>query len=255
MRKITTTKLTKEDLLVLDKFSKINDKLFISCDKIQVIDGQLNPDGTSNNRFNGGNRVGHYRIMNPDINIVDDLGICSLPTFISLIKSLGDNHQIDVYEKYLIIRDGIINFKFWLTPKDKNIIPTVDSESVVNRAKNSTKPKIVFDISSEQLQKVFDVQRIIGTFTTFFSFDDSGNLNIKVSESFSENGSNIAIIKIDKESFVSNDLELVDGYNRFDYIRSDFIINDNYRIVLSQNGILLSGENNRTDYIVKATVK
>jgi hypothetical protein len=253
MKKITDIKFSKEDLIVLDKLSRINDKVFISSDKLRIIDGQLKPDGSSNNRFNGGNRTAEYTFSSP-FSFIDDLGICKLPSLISSIKSLKEDYVIEVYDKYLNIKDSDVCYKFWLTPEENNMIPKV-SDTIMDRAKNSTKPKIQFNMPASQLQILFDVQKNIGTFTTFFFMDSDGNLQIKVSESFEENGSNTATIKITKEQIESDNLEEIKNgkHVRFDYIRNDYIMNDDYKFFLNDKAIFAIGESCRTNYIIKST--
>lgn len=252
--KITEIKFSKEDLAVFDKLSKINDKLFISADKIQVIDGQLKSDGSANNRFSGGNKTAMYRFPTP-FSFIDDLGICDFPKFINIIKNLKDDAVIEVYEKYLKIKDSVVSCIFHLTPPDKNIIPMVKAEELIEKAKATTKGRVVFNMTNEQLQKLFDMQRLIGTFTTHFYFDEVEDLNIKISESFQDNGSNTATIKISKEQIEIDTLDDIKGgkYNKFDFFRTDFVVNDNYKFLLTKTAMLVCGENCRTDYVVKAT--
>jgi hypothetical protein len=252
MKKITTIKFTKEDLSVLDKLSRINNNVFISPDKILIIDGELKSDGSANNRFNGGNRTAEYVFQTP-FTFIDNLGICKLPSFISTIKSLYDDYTIDVYEKYLMIKDCNVSYKFWLTPPENNMIPTV-SDVPMERAKNTTKPNCQFQIKSHQLQTIFDVQKNIGTFSLFVNLDEDNNIKFKVSETFEDNGCNTAQIIIPEDQIVSNNLPYIrSNHVKFDYLRSDFMISDDYNVTLSETGIFLQGVKCRTNYLISAT--
>jgi hypothetical protein len=294
--KKTTIRFSKEDLYVLDKLSKINDKCYISPDKIQIIDGTLKDGGDSDNRFRGGTRTAVYKLSSKFVGMVDDLGITNLPSFINLVKSFDDNidkskaeinklekmkerldterdtdeiekiqqkinklqysYVIDVYDKYIVIRDDLVNFKFWLTPSESKIIPIVDAENMIDKAEKTKKENIRFTIGSQQLQKIFDMQRIVGTFNIFFAIVDD-EVVIKVANDFSENGNNSATVKIPSSQIIQDSCTeaLKNGkFNKFEYIRNDYIVPDSYDILLTENAMLLKGKNSRTSYIVKASV-
>jgi len=257
---ISEFKFSKTELAILDKFSKINDKLFISPDKIQVIDGVLKgtSDGAANNRFNGGNRSAIYKFENPH-NFIDELGIANLPTLISTVKSFGDDHMIEVYDRYLMVSDKMSKLKFYLTPPEANVIPTTDVETMVNRAGQAPK-KVEFKLEWNQLNRIFEMQKITGSFNIHFFIDQDGEFNVKIGESFEENGNNIALMKIDKENIIEENLEairFIDGkqnYNKFELLRNDFVVMDNYHFILVEKGLMMTAESLDINYVVKASV-
>jgi hypothetical protein len=256
--KITEFKFTKKEIQILEKFSKINDKVFISPDKIQIIDGTLKgtPDQAANNRFQGGNRSAIYRFETPFF-FSDDLGIANLPLLTSTIKSIGDNHTIEVYDRSLIIKDDMASVRFWLTGEEQAIIPRANVEEVVKRSEN-VKNKVEFKLDWPVMQKIFGMQNIIGSSNTHFFFDDDGDLNIKIAENFEENGSNTATIKIHKDQIIADTLNAIHPnetglrYNKFEQFKSDIFVEDNYHFILVERAMMLTGDNEDTNYIIKA---
>lgn len=260
--KITEFKFTKKELEIIEKLAGINEKVFISPDMIKVIDGTLTgaPDESANNRFgNNGNRSAMYKFETPFF-FHDDIGVANLPKLISIIKSFGDNYQIEVYDRMLNITDGATSFNFTLTPRDACIIPTADVETIVEKA-NSIQNKIEFKLDWTILQRIFKMQGIVGTDNIFFYVDQNGDLNIKISEFFESNGLDTANTKIEKDQLFTNKLPGLNPSvdrklqgNKFDLLTSKIIVADDYQVVMAQKIMMLTGLKEKTTYIIKASV-
>lgn len=260
MAKIAEIKFTKEDVLVMDKIAKVNDKVMIDPDKIQAIDGTNHGDGSANNKFAGGNKTVMYNFEIAHT-FIDSLGICNLPSLLNVVKTISNNFKdespnIEVHEKFLVIKDGSVNYKFYLTPKETKIIPECDVEKIRDYVVLTNKPHAKFKMEGKTLNSIFTAQRIINSFNTFFSLDGD-RLKIKVSDSFDETGVNSANVYVEADKIEVNTLheaEMFD-YNIFDQLRSDFIVSDDYTCYLSEKAIALVGDKSRTFYFIKANFK
>lgn len=259
-KKITEFRFSDKDLDILRGLSAINDKVYISPDMVQTVEGTLvgTSDGAANNRCNNGSASAVYKFETPFF-FVDDLGIGNLPLLISTITTFKKDHIIEVYPKNLVIRDEVSSVRFWLTPPEANQIPRVDMERIVARVKSGT-TKVHFKLDWNLLDRVFRMQKIIGS-KTIFIYKNEDDLVIKVASQFAEDGNNTATIRVPADNIISDTLDYLNGTNEdgtpkyVEFRINDLdkiLVPDDYEIILVERGICYVGTENSTYYMFKA---
>lgn len=259
-KKITEFRFSDKELDILRGLSAINDAVFISPDLVQIVEGTLKgtSDGAANNRCSNGSASAMYEFDTPFF-FIDDLGIGNLPLLISTINTFKKDHVIEVYPRYLMVRDDVSSVRFWLTPAEANIIPTTDMSKIIPRIENSA-TKIEFKLDWAIFERIFRMQKIIGTKTVFF-YKQNGELTIKVATQFTEDGSNTATIKVPADNIVNDQLEYLNGTNDSDepnYVEfsiselDKILVQDDYMMHLVQKGLGIFGCSNKTHYVFKA---
>lgn len=235
--------LKKDEIDKISKFASINPKMYLYPDRIQVINGTM--DG-GKNRDKTKSAV--YMLENP-YNFEEKIGFIEINNLLSTVK-LFKEHVIDVYEKYVIVRnlENTVKIKLWLTPETLELIPVGDVESGYQKAtqiENSTH----FIMGWDLIKRINDIKTSLNKDFCFVNIQN-GKINIKIDNEFEENSNDVANITIDEDSIEKDSLKsLKDG----DYIKWKFdmtsFVEDNYRVIMLERALVLCGLNSKVKYI------
>jgi len=239
---IISFSLKKEELDKISKFSSINPKMYLYPDRIQVINGTMNAGKNVNKTKSA------VFMLDTPYKFEDKLGFLDVNNLMSVVKLFSD-HVIEVYEKYVIVRnlEGSVKIKMWLVPESMELIPIGDVESGYQKG-TAIDNATVFVLSWEQLKKITEIKTTINKGFVFLT-GTKGSINIKIDDEFEESSNDHANMVITDNI----EKEKLSTFKDGGHVKWVFdltpMVEDNYRVTILEKAIIMFGLNSKVKYI------
>jgi len=237
-------KPTEKEILILDKFSCINEKMFIESDRISVIDGKIDNSGN----ISSISKMAFVKLDNPH-NFDKKIGFFNIKKLLQLLKTIK-NYDLKIYDTYVdvIDLDNKFTIKIYLTPEEKNLIPCVDSESKFNKIYTMA-DSARFSIDWSVMTNLIKNQKILNKKYIYVYSKKDNSISVKVADDFTANSDSAEIEINGNIEFINLNAMKNGKFIRFE-LNIEMFVEDTYEITVLEKAILFKGLNSGVKYMI-----